>query len=162
MSIIYDALKKVERSYDAKAGAKKEEKHPKFVFKKIYFLYLLLIGISVVAGRFFFTKAPPQHVEPAQVQPVEVQAPPQVQAPAPVPAPQEAQAPAPPIDAKKKLEESLVLNGIFFSGDEGCALINNQIVKQGDLIEGATVKQISLNEVELEFEGSTIKLYGKK
>lgn len=157
MSIIYDALKKVERSYDAKAGAKKEEKHPKFVFKKIYFLYLLLIGISVVAGRFFFIKAPPQHVEPAQVQ-----APPQVQAPAPVPAPQEAQAPAPPIDAKKKLQESLVLNGIFFSGDEGYALINNQIVKQGDLIEGATVKQISLNEVELEFEGSTIKLYGKK
>lgn len=157
MSIIYDALKKVERSYDAKAGAKKEEKHPKFVFKKIYFLYLLLIGISVVTARFFFTKAPPQQVEPAQVQ-----APPQVQVPLTVPAPQEAQAPAPPIDTKKKLEESLVLNGIFFSGDEGYALINNQIVKQGDLIEGATVKQIGLNEVELEFEGSTIKLYGKK
>lgn len=50
------------------------------------------------------------------------------------------------------------LNGVFFSGREGYALINNQIVKKGDKIEGATVAKISLDEVNLDLDGSIIKL----
>lgn len=55
-----------------------------------------------------------------------------------------------------------MLNGVFFSENEGYALINNRIVKEGDALEGVTVKRIKLDEVELEAEdGSTIKLSTK-
>lgn len=46
---------------------------------------------------------------------------------------------------------ALVLNGIFFSQDDGYyALINNKIVKVGDDVNGAIVKHIDLDNVELE------------
>ena len=41
----------------------------------------------------------------------------------------------------------LVLNGIFFSQEEGYALVNNHIVKVGDKVGGALVKRIDVNEV---------------
>ncbi|MFH0935995.1 MAG: hypothetical protein V1828_03990 [Candidatus Omnitrophota bacterium] len=55
---------------------------------------------------------------------------------------------------------ALVLNGIFFSqGDGYYALINNKIVKVGDDIDGAIVKHIDFDNVELESEaGSLVKL----
>lgn len=65
---------------------------------------------------------------------------------------------APTIETKRELKEKLVLNGVFFSEGQKYALINNQIVKVGDSIIGAKVKRITLEEVELEFEGSIIKL----
>ncbi|MFA5320388.1 MAG: hypothetical protein WBE75_03600 [Candidatus Omnitrophota bacterium] len=52
--------------------------------------------------------------------------------------------PAPPL---------LILNGTFLSEGEEFAIINNQIVKAGDEIEGAMVKKIEANNVELEFSG---------
>ena len=56
---------------------------------------------------------------------------------------------------------SFVLSGVFFSQDKGYALINNRILKEGDVIDGATVARITLDEVELKTESSTIKLsYG--
>jgi hypothetical protein len=62
------------------------------------------------------------------------------------------------VEPQKVSPLAFVLNGVFFSGDEGYALINNQIVKKGDKVKGATVKQITLEEVDLEWEGSLIKL----
>ncbi|MDD5432878.1 MAG: hypothetical protein PHO70_07865 [Candidatus Omnitrophica bacterium] len=56
-------------------------------------------------------------------------------------------------------QEPFILNGIFFSEDKGgYALVNNQIVKVGDTINGAVVKKITDELVELETEGSIIKL----
>ncbi len=57
---------------------------------------------------------------------------------------------------------SLMLNGLFFSGKLGYALINNQIVKEGDTIEGAKVVQISLRSVILKFGDSKIVLNNPK
>ena len=62
------------------------------------------------------------------------------------------------VETKKELSASFVLNGVFFSGNEGYALINNRVVKKGDVIDGATVVGIALDEVDLEAEGSVIKL----
>nr|MBC8436521.1 hypothetical protein [Candidatus Omnitrophota bacterium] len=58
------------------------------------------------------------------------------------------------------LPASLVLNGIFFSQDEGYyALVNNKIVKVGDDIDGAKVRHIDFDNVELESEaGLLVKL----
>jgi len=60
-------------------------------------------------------------------------------------------------DAKKEAD-ALVLNGIFFSGEEGYALINNQIVKAGEVVNGATVREINKEDVTLEAKGETFKL----
>ncbi len=53
---------------------------------------------------------------------------------------------------------TLTLNGVFFEQGEGFALINNNIVRVGDEIEGAKVKEITITCVSLEFDGKTIKL----
>jgi hypothetical protein len=54
----------------------------------------------------------------------------------------------------------LVLNGVFFSGPDAYGLINNQIVKVGDQIAGATVKKITVTDVELETaDAKVIKLF---
>ncbi|MDD5730169.1 MAG: hypothetical protein PHN57_03465 [Candidatus Omnitrophica bacterium] len=54
---------------------------------------------------------------------------------------------------------SYVLNGVFLSGNECYAIINNTIVKEGDTVEGATVGKITLDEVDLESDGKPIVLY---
>ena len=53
---------------------------------------------------------------------------------------------------------TLILNGVFSSGEESYALINNQIVKLGDKISGAVIKKIAPEEVLLDSDGSEIKL----
>ncbi|PIP19828.1 MAG: hypothetical protein COX41_00730 [Candidatus Omnitrophica bacterium CG23_combo_of_CG06-09_8_20_14_all_41_10] len=55
-------------------------------------------------------------------------------------------------------DPSLILNGVFFQKDKGYALINNRILYTGDKIEGATIKEINLEKVDLEFEGRIITL----
>lgn len=64
----------------------------------------------------------------------------------------------PELPIKKQKSPSLVLNGIFFSENQVYALINNRIIREGDVIEGATVKRITLEGVELEIEGSLFSL----
>jgi len=56
----------------------------------------------------------------------------------------------------------LDLNGVFYSGNEAYALMNNQIIKVGDIIEGAVVKRISLEGVELEKEGQFVQISTSK
>jgi hypothetical protein len=78
--------------------------------------------------------------------------------------PPEIKEPSLPIvaDVQRQSLPTLILNGVFFSQDEGYALVNNQIVKEGDLVDGARVKQITLDTVELDFQGSVIKLTTSK
>ena len=61
-------------------------------------------------------------------------------------------------EPETKTRPSLNLNGIFYSGKDSWALINNRIVQQGDEIEGATVKKITEGEVILDFYGEEIHL----
>lgn len=53
---------------------------------------------------------------------------------------------------------TLVLNGVLLSGSQSYALINDQIVKVADVIDGAIVKQIEEEEVVLERDNALIKL----
>lgn len=55
----------------------------------------------------------------------------------------------------------LILNGIIFSDTEQLALINNQILKAGDYIEGKRVLSISSDKVELFDKGEVITLSTK-
>lgn len=151
MSIIYDALRKVEKFQQTTSKEKERvDKHPKFKFS---LLYILIVGIGFFIANIFFnfftkptlidthtslsTNLPPLK-ETIQVK----ESPPSQET----------------ITNKPMVLPSFVLNGVFFSGDQGYALINNRIVTRGDVIEGATVKRIDLEEVELEISNSTVKL----
>ncbi len=164
MSIIYDALKKVEASGNNDSNTKIDKG---FKSKpKIYLLYAVMICLSIFIANIVYewllpnptlktadiaTKGRPSIDKKETVssysQPSSGTA--VLQASAPVEA---------KIETQKETPPAFTLNGVFFSGNEGYALINDRIVKKGDKISGATIVRILLDEVSLEFGGSTIKL----
>jgi len=177
MSIIYDALKKVEKSNnpDFKVETEKSNKHysPK---TKTYLAYALVVCVGLFIGNIIFgfltktnsflNKEKKQSTQSLVKNRPSVTKKPIVSrykglAQKTLPAAPKVTPHTPPstsADIKKGPEAPWVLNGVFFSENEGYALINNQIAKEGDVIDGATVKRISLNEVELEANGSAVKL----
>lgn len=159
MSIIYDALKKIEKSKSVtpeNAPKKDASSRPK---PKMYLLYILVVCLGWgIANLFFsFFTRPPQVGKPKKIAALPALPQPVTTAPPEVKVKEEIKLPLP--EVRRQSEFSLVLNGVFFSQDEGYALINNRIVKAGDIIDGAFIKHIGLEEVEVEFEGSIIKLY---
>lgn len=158
MSIIYDALKKVEKNINLEPKVEKLEKTKLQFFKVrpgLYLIYILVACIGIFSGNLLFNLlSRPKSISFKQTQPslpiqgTETETIHSAQFLKPLPKTKERNEP----------EESFVLNGIFFSDNEGYALINNQIVKIGDTIKGATVKDIKLNEVELETPSGIIKI----
>lgn len=160
MSIIYDALKKVEESNikDIKPQINAAEDHRRKL--KIYLLYGLAacVGLFAVNVLFIFLSRPKQIVKVDSIDPAQVPKVPtllQNQAPLQQPAQQTAPRVSPVKMSSKGL---LILNGIFFSENEGYALINNHIVKEGDTVNSAIVKRIGVADVELEVDGENVSL----
>jgi len=162
MSIIYDALKKVEATAanEPKTEIKKSAK-PK---TNTFLLYVLIICLGLFIANILYgliSKKTPLKITglatktQSSVDKKELVSQPSGK----TPVPEINTSVGNGIETPKEPPPSFVLNGVFFSGAEGYALINNRIVKKGDKIDGATVTQIFLDEVELDFGGSTIKLY---
>jgi len=162
VSIIYDALKKVEKSG---SSVLKETAKPVPASKKVkkYLFYVLFLAIGLFSANIGLSYLGRSTVKPGQAgkgkiataaiaaRQTPAQQAPLPQTPAVVPAPEQT--------AKKQdIAPVFSLNGIFYSGDESYALINNQIVKHDDKISGAVVKEISANKVMLDFNGSAISL----
>jgi type II secretory pathway component PulC len=151
MSIIYDALKKVEKNTnrDIIAKVNKERSGKKIM---TYLLYVLFACAGLFIANTIFGVLSPK---------VKPQAAPRVTAPVALKPAKETTvkaketAPAAAIIEVKKAPEipPLILNGVFFSKDKGYALINNRVVKQGDFVEGIKVKKVNLDNVELETSG---------
>ena len=57
--------------------------------------------------------------------------------------------------------DDFVLNGVFVTDNESYALINNNIVKEGDTLSGATVIKIAPEEVKLQVNNRQIKISTK-
>lgn len=151
MSIIYDALKKAEGLNIGPEGKLDKGRKSKF---KGYLIYVLVACFGFFIANMFFGlfKPVPKAVEPLKI----IQAKPQDTLTKNEPQTDDVTEIAP-----KDIREGLVLNGVFFSEEEGYALINNRIVKEGDMVGGLTVKRIDLEAVELESAGSVIKLSAK-
>lgn len=159
MSIIYDALKKVENSANNNPdGGKNPDNRLKHNLK-LYLLYALVVCIGIVIANLFFNyvsrsnKLAKGSQKPAarlitKIKPLST--------PSSSVSKQTTQAPSAPKGASDK---NYVINGIFFSDGESYALINNIIVKQGDTVDGALVKRIEPNEVELDTGGKPIILH---
>lgn len=135
--------------------------------KLIYLIYLLMVVAGFFLAKFtfsfFINRQEPKTQEmitslPADIPPAQMQVNPNQEAKTAVTfEPPLLETPSAPQEVEKTAPQ-LLLNGIFFDEAQPYALINNQIVKRGDMIEGVNVVQILTNEVVLEFEGTTIKL----
>ena len=161
MSIIYEALKKAEKiiSRDALRNPDKPAKSR----LKSFLSYLLALSILLFTANTLFIfltwpknkktlPAPLVDNEEKQLKYVEASAANETLAP---------QASSPDtIKEEAKLPPRLVLSGVFYTrGEEGYALINNQIVRIGDVIEGAKLTRINPpDEVELDSPQGKIKL----
>jgi len=172
MSIIYDALKKVESKLnsDSNIAKPKTEKKSKHNTKK-YLLFIVIACLGFVIASISFNLLMPSHkglskkdIKNSLLQTDPIQG---IMAPAeniadtannpPPLAPRES--PESSQSQKQTQSSLLVLNGVFFSQNQGYALINNRIVKEGDTIDGAIVERISLDGVDLNSAGLVIKLY---
>lgn len=160
MSIIYEALKKAEKgiNFNSKTTPDTKDKHSKFQYQ-IYLLYVLVAGIGLLIGNIIFgflTRAKNPSAKQAITVPKEAA---KITQPKPIAAAAPQTTLASAVNIKSKPRVSFSLNGVFFSDNEGYALVNNRIVKEGDLVEGLAVRRITLDGVELQgHDGSTIKL----
>jgi hypothetical protein len=147
-------------------NSKKKQKQA----KRIYLVYILALGVGIFLAKFALDRLTPKAKftprEKEVSSPVEIPA--QTQPPAPevaslrgeslpLSSTEEANL-APQVSEEKKPLPVLSLSGIFYDEQQSYALINNQIVKKGDLVGGAKVVDITASNVDLEFEGEPIKL----
>lgn len=156
MSIINEALKKAEKSIHAALPAAQKNTAKRYAF----YGAVLVLAVVIETGLFnlISRSGAPRNipVEPAAALPIPAQQP--APSPAPLP-PTEGQHTMLSLQQVEKKAPELALNGIFFSEDKGYyALINNRIIKKGDIIEGAEVSRIDLDKVELVSEGRLITL----
>lgn len=144
MSIIYEALKKVENATaDAKDNlGSPKRKNSRFLWLVYSACALLIISLAGIFINSLFVKPTSSlpHQPPANITPLV--------------APQQLKSSEIPI-TKLPL---FFLTGIIFADNEYLALINNQIVKVGDFIEGSRVVKINPDSVEMEFKGSSYLL----
>ena len=158
MSIIYDALKKVEASGvdDSKTKLDKGIDRGIKSKPKIYLLYALMVCLGFFIANFFYRMFIPKHLLHTSL--IAIKSQPLIDKKQEATTLETSPSIETGTETKKETPALFNLNGVFFSEDEGYALINNKIVKQGDKIDGATIVRITLDEVELDSGGTIIKL----
>ena len=146
MSIIYDALKKAEKT--AVNSGQNTKPSPNNFRLKPYLLYGFVAAVGFFLTGLVFSLIGPKlkNMQFAKLSEKNV-----------------ALYHALPKDTsmfktKPGLKPAFVLNGVFFSDNEAYALVNNQIVKEADVVAGALVKKIDMSKVELAYQGSSISL----
>lgn len=172
MSIIYEALKKVQGKSGAAAavpaqpagkasdanGALKKSTAVRTIILLLVFLALGMFLIEILINRRFAERA--ASYAPVASLPAlpPLAAKPSVEPPASTPPPIAGSlVELPVIEPQPKL----VLNGIVLSEDGNIALINDQILKAGDNIDGALVEEISADQVLLSYKAQKIALKAK-
>ncbi len=159
MSIIYDALKKVEKTHPQQPQEPLTKKPGKsFSFLKI-FIGLFIFALLFLTAKFLFIKTTvkTQTSDKPTLKPENIATPPLPSTPAPEKI-KEKEVAKILENVEKDLKGKFVLNGVFFTDNRGFALINNRIAKEGDSIDDAIVQKITLDEVELDYQGTILKL----
>jgi hypothetical protein len=179
MSIINEALKKTEE-YLQKNATQDNPLPPKPTAPKPFLLYILILLAGLLLGNFIFnllshklqgnglasnstqvhglSSFRQSQAESHKIQTTQTPKKNTLPAIQTTNSPPAAALPSQPPEEKKPKESSFVLNGIFFSDNDGYALVNNQIVRENDYVDGAKVGLITPNTVELDNAGQTITL----
>ncbi len=158
MSIIYDALKKVEGNLSKPKPVSESSHAPaKRTFKLIPFLaYSFVVLLAFFSMKMVYDLiASPDRAKQLKKEPGR-----SLNVVAAVKQPALLSKRIPALNTQEITEElpDLVLNGIFFSGGDGYALINNQILEEGDGISGLVVRKITEGDVELKTKNSVVTL----
>ncbi len=143
MSIIYDALKKIEKPAQIKTVEKKTDNKKKIILG-VLILLIFVVGINSylnITGKTQSQKNTQPAPQIIETMPQE-KLPPLASEETPVP----------------EAEPVLILNGVFFDKNTAYCIINNRVTKELDTIEGAQIKSISMEKVVLEFKGREITL----
>lgn len=167
MSIIYEALKKVEKSQATIASMISDEarlRMPSYdkaarITRAFLPVAMVILGFFIANFIFELVTKPafvPEKIRPQQAAAAAKQKEPAIAAAAAAPVVNEHRQLA--VKITREPMGQLVLNGLFFSENKGYALINNQILKEGDEIDGAIVRRITLDGAELQTQTSTIQL----
>ncbi len=175
MSIIYEALKKVQGKSDPAAVAPvqaagkaaaansplRKSTAVRTVVLLLVFLALGMFLIEILINSSFSARAKKEQALPIAAS----YTPP---APSPIlsisPAPAQTNPKEPITSVEQSVAEpqpQLVLNGIVLSEEGNIALINDQILKVGDTVEGARVEEISGLQVVLSSKAQKITLKAK-
>lgn len=154
MSIINEALKKTGQ-YIRENEIKNNPSTKTISPPSPLLIYILILLAGILVSKFIFSllSQPQRHnlaYNKNQNQPKTTQAP---SASVTLPVAQEA-----PLENNTPTKQNFVLNGIFFSNNDGYALVNNQIVRENDLVDSAKVVKITTNTVELDSGGKIINL----
>ena len=159
MSIIYDALKKVQGSEGQNINVKLHSSGDPKRRHKIYLIYVLVSFIGIIGAKIFFSAFISPRQIPSGAHKVSGLIPsskPLLTYNDDANKTTDSLAPLQKIDLNSIPEEPLnqepgtfVLSGVFFTDNEGYALVNNRIVKENDMIGGAKVVRVTLEEVEL-------------
>lgn len=150
MSIIYEALKKIEAQGAKQPIAEKLMAPKARPGVKVFLAYALVVVAAIFLMNLFYKLISASRPTKPVIQSV----PTQINTAPPSSSPVSAA----PVVQGPVFNRRLDLNGVFYSGDEAYALMNNQIIKVGDVIEGAIVKRISLEGVELEKDGQFVQI----
>ena len=137
MSIIYEALKKVENKLDLTGKNNIVADTRRVMQKKPYYSYIVVVVIGIALASVTYNVITKSYLQRV----VKITG--------------NEYGPA-------KLGNEITLNGIVFTGDSNYALINNQIVKEGDAVMGITIKRITSEVVELDKNGVLYRLSNKK
>ena len=156
MSIINEALKKTEQSIHKNAAKEALPSGRKLAIKH-YVIYILILIAGLFLSNFIFTLISAKVKTSSGLnqslsstnQPVKEISP--ILSTAIVTS-------APVFKENKTPGADFVLNGIFFSDHNSYALVNNAIVRENDFVDGAKVKTISANTVELDSGDKRITL----
>jgi len=176
MSIIYDALNKVEKNNPNSQGNDPKNKKPQS--HKLYVLYGLILILGFIGAKAIVSLVFVAPKKQETIKPTSVVVKKEVLVPREVLIPKEAlsvsqdsgqaadkianQEQLPAKEVKNIEPPPLVLNGVFISPNEKYAIINNQIVREGDKIDGATVLSIMESKVEVDYEGFKISITSGK
>ncbi len=143
MSIIYEALKKTQEKLKFAATLDPREKLKLKLY--IVFIFIALLGCSYALTTLFYSPAPLSvDIIKKQITSSLLQQKQPLQASSSRPA--------------KTTSERFVLNGVVTMDNEKVALINDEMVRKGEFIEGAYVINILDNKVYLDLGGKPVVL----
>jgi len=184
MSIIHDALKKVQQNMQDKPNSSAAEQSAETIevlpsAKKrlsVKNILLILLSIAVISLSIYFIllEINRQYPRLLPFNPSKISLPAlkRTQASKPLPHVAAAAAPAPlstptttsitDTPTAEKPAFVLTIQGVMASGNHHIALINNKVYEVGSIIDGRKIVEISLNAVTIEYEGKQQEIPIKK